>query len=409
MQPARCLLALTLLAFLAIVPGAAGAGGWTAPVALGYSGGDDWEPAIAADGSGHVYVLWKHYSVGTDCGAPCDRKETLQTSADGGRSWSAPQVFDPLVGYDSQVEVDPLNENVVWASYLSGTKNTVARTSTDFGQTWSAPIHVENLNKSTDKDILAVRGDTVSIAYNHGQAIYASTTHDGGATWTTAKVNRKQSGQLGWSLPSGGGIDARGRIFFAWSGYEGNGGPSGRTNLYVTRSTDGGLTWRSTLLLRAADTPDCDCSGWAYWGAQTALVVEAGGAIDVLSNANTSAGAPNRLFYQRSTDHGVTFSEPRELAENGSMHIFPAIASGGSGDVRLAWMDNRTGAFRVYYKTSSDAGRTWSGVTPISGSFQSGYGDYFELAVGVRGVTHAVWGQGPRYDGPGRIYYARSG
>jgi hypothetical protein len=72
-------------------------------------------------------------------------------------------------------------------------------------------------------------------------------------------------------------------------------------------------------------------------------------------------------------------------------------------------MDNRTGAFRVYYKTSSDAGRTWSGVTPISGSFQSGYGDYFELAVGVRGVTHAVWGQGPRYDGPGRIYYARSG
>jgi hypothetical protein len=409
LRPGRFLLAIILLASLVVVPGAAGAGGWTAPVMLGYPGGDDWEPAIAADGAGHVYVLWKHYSVGTDCGAACDRKETLQTSSDGGSSWSAPQVFDPLVGYDSQIEVDPLNANIVWASYLSGLKDTVARKSTDFGQTWSAPIHVENLNKSTDKDILAVRGDTVSISYNHGQAIYASTTHDGGATWTTAKVNQQQSGQLGWSLPSGGGIDAQGRIFFAWSGYEGNGGPNGSTNLYVTRSNDGGLTWKGTLLMTAADTPDCGCSGWAYWGAQTALVVEPGGAIDVLSNANTSVGAPNRLFFQRSTDHGVTFSAPRELAANGSMHLFPAITSGGSGDVRLAWMDNRTGAYRVYYQSSSDGGRRWSATTPISGSFASGYGDYFELAVGAGGLTHAVWGEGPSYDGPGQIYYARSG
>jgi hypothetical protein len=45
----------------------------------------------------------------------------------------------------------------------------------------------------------------------------------------------------------------------------------------------------------------------------------------------------------------------------------------------------------------------------ISGSFASGYGDYFELAVGAAGSTHAVWGQGPSYNGPGHIFYARSG
>jgi BNR repeat-like domain len=400
----RLLLALSLLA-LALVSGATGAGGWRAPIALGYPGGDDWEPAIAADDAGNVYVLWKHYSVGTDCGVPCDRKETLQVSRDGGATWSPPAVFDPVVGFDSQIEVDPLNQNIVWASYLSGSKDTVARKSTDYGESWSAPIQIEDLNKYTDKDILAVRGETVSIAYNHAQAIYASTTHDGGSTWETVKINQQQSGQLGWSLPSGGGIDAQGRIFFAWSGYEGNGGPNGPVNLYVTRSTDGGLTWKTTLLMRAADTPDCNCSGWAYWGAQTALVVEPGGAIDVPSNANTSPGAPNRLFFQRSTDHGVTFSDPRELAANGSMHLFPAITSAGSGDVRIAWMDNRTGAFRVYYETSGNGGGTWSPATAISGSFASGYGDYFELAVGAGGSTHAVWGEGPSYDGPGRIFY----
>ena len=409
MRPGRALLALAFILCLALVPGAAGAGGWTAPVALGYPGGDDWEPAIAADNAGHVYVLWKHYSVGTDCGAPCDRKETLQVSSDGGRTWSAPEVFDPLVGYDSQIEVDPLNANIVWASYLSGFKDTVTRKSTDYGVTWSDPIHVENLNKYTDKDILAVRGDTVSIAYNHAQAIYASTTHDGGATWTTVKINEQQSGQLGWSLPGGGGIDAQGRIYFAWDGYEGNGGPNGPVNLYVTRSTDGGLSWKTTPLLTAADTPDCGCAGWAFWGAQPTLVVEPGGAIDVLSNANTAEGEPNRLFFQRSTDHGVTFSAPREIAPNGAMHLFPAITSGGTGDVRIAWMDNRTGAFRVYYKTSTDGGATWSRNVAISGSFASGYGDYFELAVGAAGSTHAVWGQGPSYNGPGHIFYARSG
>ena len=405
MRRRSLLLASSLLA-LALVSGAGGAGGWRAPVALGYPGGLDWEPAIAADGVGNVYVLWKHYSVGTDCGAPCDRKETLQVSRDGGATWSSPVVFDPLVGFDSQIEVDPLDQNIVWASYLSGSKNTVARKSTDYGASWSAPIQVEDLNKSTDKDILAVRGETVSIAYNHAQAIYASTTHDGGSSWKTVKINQQQSGRLGWSLPSGGGIDAQGRIFFSWSGYEGNGGPNGPVNLYVTRSTDGGLTWKTTLLMKAADTPDCNCSGWAYWGAQTALVVEGGGAIDVLSNANTSPGSPNRLFFGRSTDHGASFSTPRELAANGSMHLFPAITSAGSGDVRIAWMDNRTGAFRVYYETSGNGGGTWSPATAISGSFPSGFGDYFELAVGAGGSTHAVWGEAPSYDGPGRIFYS---
>ena len=28
---------------------------------LGYQAGDDWEPAIAADRQGHVYVLWPHF------------------------------------------------------------------------------------------------------------------------------------------------------------------------------------------------------------------------------------------------------------------------------------------------------------------------------------------------------------
>jgi hypothetical protein len=62
----RSFVRLVLLTFvLALVAGlpasAARAPSFTAPVRLGFQHGDDWEPAIAADGSGHVYAAWSHY------------------------------------------------------------------------------------------------------------------------------------------------------------------------------------------------------------------------------------------------------------------------------------------------------------------------------------------------------------
>src|ERR1051325_9400566 len=39
----------------------AGPGGFTAQTRLGFTAGDQWEPAIAADRSGHVYMLFTQY------------------------------------------------------------------------------------------------------------------------------------------------------------------------------------------------------------------------------------------------------------------------------------------------------------------------------------------------------------
>ena len=35
------------------------------------------------------------------------------------------------------------------------------------------------------------------------------------------------------------------------------------------------------------------------------------------------------------------------------------------------------------------------------------YGDYFELDIDGRGATHALWGEGPSYSGPGNVWYAQ--
>src|SRR2546428_13175780 len=40
---------------------------FSTPIFIGYHGGDDWEPDIAADREGHVYVAWAHYGGGPGC------------------------------------------------------------------------------------------------------------------------------------------------------------------------------------------------------------------------------------------------------------------------------------------------------------------------------------------------------
>jgi len=42
------------------------------------------------------------------------------------------------------------------------------------------------------------------------------------------------------------------------------------------------------------------------------------------------------------------------------------IAAGGDGDVRIAWMDNRTGYYNLWYRESVDWGHSWSEEVTVS-------------------------------------------
>ena len=396
------------------------------PVRLGYPGGDDWEPALAADRFGHVYALWSHYS-----DSPSPRTE-LQVSSNGGLTWSVPRPITPadVRRDDPQIVVDPADGRTVYAAFMGGKKSSqyVAK-STDYGQTWT-PILVEPLERGTDKDILAVRGQDVYLVYNAVQKIYASVSHDGGLTWSLHKVVANTNSKLGWSLPGGGAIDSQGNAYFAWAGYEGSGKPSGNVNLYVTKTSDGGATWTTSLVDVSGAPPPCGCSGWAYWGAQMTLAVDGRDRVYVLYNAGTSKNAKNRMLFARSDEGGTTWILRRDisLAPAGANNLFPAIAARGDGDVRIAWLDDRNGfdagsndpnaRWNVYYRSSTNGGQTWSGETQLS-SFAPGFGykladgflepfgDYMEIDIDGTGKTHAIWGEGPSYDGPGNVWYGR--
>jgi BNR repeat protein len=401
---------------------------FTTQTRMGFAAGDDWEPAVAADRYSHVYLLYKHYDVtGQTTCASCDQHLLLQVSGDNGVTWSAPTPIDPEATkggqYDSQIAVDPVDGRTVWASFLQNSKSSIAvMKSTDFGQTWSGPTIVENLQRATDKDELAVRGQTIAVAYNAVQKIYAAISHDGGVTWTTSLIS-SGSNQLGWSLGGGAGIDSHGNIFFSFAGYTQNGGAKGPVNLFVAASYDGGVSWSLTLTAVSGAPYPCSSCGFAFLGAQLSLAIGGDDSVNLLWNSTVDQTnyAPERIFFARSTDGGHTYSAPQDisLAAAGVEHSFPAITAGGAGDVRIGWMDLRTGAWNLFYRNSTNGGASWSAETRISGyvpgysyltsaGFGLPYGDYFQMAIDSAGATQIGWGESGSYAGPGNIWVSHN-
>src|SRR5215472_18149273 len=78
--------------------------------------GDTWEPAIAADRYGHVYVLIPDFP--PSCKKCPSSINYLVISADNGKTWSAPRIIaNPGSGQiDVQIKVDPIDGKTVYAS-----------------------------------------------------------------------------------------------------------------------------------------------------------------------------------------------------------------------------------------------------------------------------------------------------
>lgn len=429
--------ALAFAAALLIAPlSAAGGSGFPTPTRLGFPAGDDWEPAIAADAAGNVYALWTHYGPDPACPGCGSPHAELQVSRNGGRDWSPPRPLKPTTTRQDDPQIvattDPATGRpVLYAAIMENDKaSEYVLRSDDGGATWTSAL-VEPLRRGMDKDVLAARGNDVYVAFNAGMKIYVSASHDGGATWSLERPIANTNSKIGFSLPSGGVVDGTGAVAFAWAGYLQNGKASGAANLYVTRSTDGGVAWTTSLVAFSEAIRACDCGGWNYWGPQIALAVDGLDRLYVLYNATETAGGVGRMWFARSEDGGATWSTPVDicLARPGTNHVFPALAARGDGDVRIAWMDDRAGhdsggndpnaRWDTWYRTSTNGGVGWSPEVQLSAladgypySFPDGYlqpyGDYFELDIDPTGRTQAIWGEGTSYAGPGNVWYTRS-
>ncbi len=400
--------------------------GFSSQVRLGFFNGDQWEPAIASDQFGHVYILYPQYFGVPGCDVCGNPTQILQISNDHGATWGSPTVMytdGANTGqWDSQIMIDPNDGSTVYASWMEANKSDiVVAKSIDFGATWTV-VTADATNASVDKPILTVRGQDVYVSYTHTQKLYVASSHDGGQTFTQSEV--KFTGKLGWAMAGGGYVAPNGTVYMSWAGYEQNGGAKGKVNLVISKSTNGGTTWTGKVVDVSRAPEKCPADylcGWAFLGAQIVMAGDEAGNVYALSNANNVDFGPARTYFYKSTDNGATWSSRADVSTAGQniSHNFPAIVAAGDGDVRISWMDERTnGWWNTYYRSSTNGGATWTAEQDVSDyvsdysyitadGFRFPFGDYYEMDIDDQGVTHIIMGEGYSYDSPGSIWYVR--
>ena len=448
------LAAIGLVAWIgATLPAAAAApSGFQAARQIGFPSGDDWEPAVAVDGS-HVYAFWMHFGQPPDCPPLTGSSHMMfQASADGGKTWGPPHSIacQPEFGADAQLAVTtlPHGGHRLYASWMQSNQANspiFVAFSDDFGGSWSAPVNATRLDhggSGGDKDVLVARGREVWVTWEHlANNVVAHTPNIETTGFAPVSVPNP-SGEV--SLASGGGLDSHGNLYFTWGGVAQQGGANGPTTLWIGRSPDNGATWTTSTIDVSATAPAPSGAGWDYWGASTALAIiprpaQATDRLVAVYNAGLSPDAPEKIFERYSDDNGATWSPRQELAPSADVvwHGFPA-AIADAGGVRVTWMDNRNsssfptcqtdafgscGTWNVWYTTSADGATGWTPQVRLDGpaftalaphayqstaGFMHPYGDYMSMALDAGGHTYAVWGEGPDYAGPGSVWFTRS-
>jgi len=421
-------LAIWVLLAMVMAQAARAAANSTAQRRVGYSTGDQWEPALAADGHGHIYILFPQYGAITGCPACSIPAMSLMVSNDNGSTWEAPHPLVPSSSgqFDPQVVVDPVDRQTVYASWLQNNKRDVmVARSQDFGRSWYLTVAQRSADDA-DKPVLTVHGPDVYVGFNHEQDFMVAASHDYAQNFSSAIVNPNAGS--GWSLAGGAAVDATGAVYFSWTAYARQESSAHPVGLYVSRSADAGRSWNTILLDTSSAPPDCAAEGCedGYLGPQIALASDAAGTLYALWNAGETNGGPERIYFSSSTTGATSWSARIDVSSAGAQanHSFPAITAGAGGDVRMAWMDRRSHAlpnqpvWNVFQRSSSNGGATWSPEAQLSGpargydyilpeGFRFPFGDYFSIAIDNLDTTHVVWGEGRNYKSPGSIWYAR--
>ncbi|MEX1047086.1 MAG: sialidase family protein [Actinomycetota bacterium] len=394
-------------------------------------GHNDWEPAVAADDRGNVYVATTRFGAEPECGDCPKPKIVYKVSSDSGETWSNPKPicvckgarwqYDPVMATDDGGRV-----YFTWLERRANWRIRFAR-SDDFGESWTEPKTVSLPVEWGDKPWIGVSGDgkSVFITFNgmpHG-APWGVASQDGGDSWTKPhRLPWRPSGQR-YFFAAGVTVLPDGTALTSQESYhKGTYKQPGPIVLYVYRSADG-QKWEPVTVERAPrgrDCPDFAGCGAGFLSPQMALDSDDEGNAYILYNAADRPLGPARAFFRSSSDGGLTWSNPVDvsLADDAADHNFPMLTAVGKGDVRVGWMDNRGGAWNTWMRRSTDGGNSWDSEIRVSDrpdgapyktadGFHFPYGDYGQMTTGEDGATWLAWGEAFSYTGPGGTWFAR--
>lgn len=236
-------------------------------------------------------------------------------------------------------------------------------------------------------------------------------------------------------------IDNAGNVYLAWT--HANTGPS-FTDVYVSRSTDGGKTWALTTQVSSTKASEYDqwpailaapsgtlyvawvqdIAGWYNvtvatstnqansWTTQQNVSDRSsnGASVDSIKLAVDSLGriylvydreAPSRSFVNLTWTDGSTWTAPVNLNSGTTADgLGPAIAVDYANRIHVAWEDSRTafnGNAEIFYVSSSDRGATWTPQVPVSQGLALMAGSW-DIQIATKGdnilMTWDIYGTG---------------
>jgi len=110
----------------------------------------------------------------------------------------------------------------------------------------------------------------------------------------------------------------------------------------------------------------------------------------------------SEIYYKLSTDGGINWGTDTRLTNNSNYSIWPSIACSDT-NVHVVWSDDRDINSEIYYKRSTDGGKTWGSDTRLTNAIY--YSSYPSIVVSGNFV-HVVWTD--QRDSNEEIYYKNS-
>jgi hypothetical protein len=326
---------------------------WSVPVQVSPLDGSDEAPQIATDKAGNWVVVWRSSNnLGNTIG---DDPDILYArSEDNGATWSEALPLNPEAASDgstqdrgANIETDGNVWVATWMTTFLGDSSVYLMRSDDAGLTWDPPIYVGNAFVESFPDTPAPRlaadgaGNWVAV-WSLGQQfggtgndvdVWVTRSSNGAVTWSSSsKLNTNAVSDSGDDILPSIATDAAGVWLAVWRSTDSLGGTIGTdSDILMARSLDNGATWSAPAPV-AMDAP-YDGFSWDY---TPSIATDKRG---VWVSMWHSDGSLIRMCY--STDDGTTWSFPEVLnVLNDDTTRLPQAVPDGKGSWLATWDTN---------------------------------------------------------------------